>query len=119
MAKLSGRSFAMLFGEISPKMSTTTVMTAVDTVAPLSPSMWTNKTVAMELAEMLTMLFPMRIVESSRSYFSARDSASAAFLLPSSAIDFRRVLLHVENAVSVAEKYADMAIKNTRMMIDI
>ena len=119
IAKLSGRSFAMLFGVISPKMSTTTVMTAVDTVAPLSPSIWTNKTVAMELAEMLTMLLPMRIVERSRSYFSASVRASAALLLPSSAIDLSRVLEHVENAVSVAEKYADIAIKNTRMNMDI
>ena len=109
----------MLLGVISPKMSTTTVSTMVDTVAPLSPSIWTNSTVAIEVAAMFTMLLPMRIVERSRSYFSASVRASAALLLPSSAIDLSLVLLHVENAVSVAEKYADMVMRKTRITIDI
>ena len=34
MAKLSGRSLAMLLGVTSPKMSTSKVSTTVDTVGP-------------------------------------------------------------------------------------
>ena len=37
MAKRSGLSLARLLGEISPKISTTTVTTAVEIVAPISP----------------------------------------------------------------------------------
>ena len=37
MAQDSALSFAMLFGEISPKISTTTVTTTVEIVAPASP----------------------------------------------------------------------------------
>jgi len=53
---------------------------------------------------MLTILLPIRMVDSSRSYFSSRRHASAAFLLPFSAIARRRVVLAEEKAVSVAEK---------------
>jgi hypothetical protein len=37
MAKLSGESLARLFGEISPKISTSTVITAVEMVTPALP----------------------------------------------------------------------------------
>ena len=37
MAKRSAQSLAMLLGEISPKISTTTVTTTVEIVAPASP----------------------------------------------------------------------------------
>ena len=66
-AKLSGDSFARLFGVISPKMRTVIVMTAVETVAPPEPMSSTNQTVAMEESPILTMLFPTRMVESSVS----------------------------------------------------
>ena len=67
MAKLSAFCLARLFGEISPKISTTTVITTVEMVTPLSPRNLTNTTVAMDAEAMLTMLLPMRMVESSRS----------------------------------------------------
>jgi glutamine phosphoribosylpyrophosphate amidotransferase len=48
-ANLSGDSFAILFGEISPKIRTSTVVTIVETLAPFaSPSIFTNKIVASE-----------------------------------------------------------------------
>ena len=53
---------------------------------------------------MLTMLLPMRMVDSSRSYCSKSFRASAAFLLPFSASVRKRVVLAEEKAVSVAEK---------------
>ena len=37
MAQVSAQSLAMLLGEISPKISTTTVTTTVEIVAPASP----------------------------------------------------------------------------------
>ena len=37
IAHCSAQSFAILFGEISPKISTTTVTTTVEIVAPASP----------------------------------------------------------------------------------
>ena len=58
----------------------------------------------MDAVAMLTILLPIRMVDSSRSYFSSRRHASAAFLLPFSAIARRRVVLAEEKAVSVAEK---------------
>ena len=68
MANCSGDSFAMLLGDISPKISTTTVVTSVEMLGPLSsPSSRTNSTVANEALAILTILFPMRMVDSSVS----------------------------------------------------
>ena len=53
---------------------------------------------------MLTMLFPMRMVESIRSYSLAMESVRAARVSPASALLRRRILFRLENAVSVAEK---------------
>ena len=53
---------------------------------------------------MLTMLLPMRMVDSSRSYCSSSFSASAALPLPFSASVRSRVVLAEEKAVSVAEQ---------------
>ena len=66
-AKLSAASFARLFGVISPKISTTTVITTVETVAPLLLKKPTNSTVAMLAEEMFTMLLPISTVASRRS----------------------------------------------------
>ena len=62
--KLSGASLARLLGEISPKISTTMVMTAVDRDTPASPKYCTKITVAKLAEAMFTMLLPMRMVES-------------------------------------------------------
>ena len=104
MANASGLSFARLLGVISPKISTTTVITTVETVAPMSPYRLTNRTVPMDAEAMLTMLLPIRMVESSRSYRSESRQASAARRLPFSASALSLVLFSDENAVSVAEK---------------
>ena len=92
VATVSGISLARLLGVTSPKISTTTVSTMVDTVAPRSaPSALVNRMVPMEAAAMFTMLLPMRIVESSLSYFSDMASTRAAEASPSSARLFRRI----------------------------
>ena len=67
IANLSGRFFAILFGVISPKISTITVRTTVETVAArsgsLSLSSPVKNRVAREALSMLTILFPISIVE--------------------------------------------------------
>ena len=67
MANFSGFSLARLLGEISPKISTTTVITMVDTVAPMSGSSPKNSRVEMEEAARFTTLLPTSMVDSSRS----------------------------------------------------
>ena len=60
----SAYSFDMLFGRISPKVSTNKVMTMVDSVGPkLLPNKVVKTTVAMAVAAMFTMLLPIRIAE--------------------------------------------------------
>jgi len=114
VATVSGISLARLLGVTSPKISTTTVSTMVDTVAPRSgSSRRVNSTVPMDAAAMLTILLPMRMVESSLSYFSDIASTRAAAESPSSARLFRRIWFREENAVSEAEKKAENA---TRMI---
>ena len=60
----------MVFGVISPKMRTTTVITIVDTVAArslLSPRTPVKNSVAIDDAAILTILLPIKIVESTIS----------------------------------------------------
>ena len=66
-ATSSGRSLAMLLGAISPNISTTTVITAVDTDTPCPPIRFTNSTVASEADSMFTMLLPTSMPDSSLS----------------------------------------------------
>ena len=114
VAMVSGISLARLLGVTSPKISTTMVSTMVETVAPRScPSIWVNRMVPMEAAAMLTILLPMRMVESSLSYFSDIASTRAADVSPSSARLFRRIWFREENAVSEAEKKAENATRIT------
>ena len=114
VATVSGISFARLLGVTSPKIRTTMVSTKVDTVAPRSgSSRRVNSTVPMDAAAMLTILLPMRMVESSLSYFSDMASTRAAAVSPSSARLFRRIWFREENAVSEAEKKAENATRIT------
>ena len=70
----SACSFAMFLGEISPKINTTTVETAVETAAAKDSQLpsfnkSTNNNVAKEDSKMLTMLFPISTVLIKVSYF--------------------------------------------------
>ena len=97
----------MLLGVISPKISTVTVTTTVDKVAPASWSpcmIFTNIKVPIDANVIFTILLPVRMVEISLSYFSSKESAKSAFLFPFSERAFSRVLLREEKAVSVALK---------------
>ena len=115
LAKPSGASLATLLGVISPKMSTTMVTTMVEIDAPLSGSLssWMNMTVPMEDVAMFTMLLPMSRVESSLSKSEASLRTSAARLSPRSASAFSLARFRDENAVSVAEKYAENVTRTT------
>ena len=55
----------MLFGVISPKISTKTVITTVDNVTPKSPNQNVNTIVAIEAEAMFTILFPISKVDKS------------------------------------------------------
>ena len=62
---------------------------------------------------MFTILFPIRIVVSALSNFSVIFNALSALLLPFAASCLRRILFTEENAVSIAEKQADIIINRT------
>ena len=116
MASCSGQLLAILFGDISPKISTTMVTTMVESVAPISPNFRVNSTVPTEAMAIFTMLLPIRIVEINLLYCSSSLQTSAAFLLPFSASVFSFVVFMAEKAVSVAEKKLD-SIRQTTIMV--
>ena len=105
IANCSGCSLARLLGETSPKIRITMVSTVAETAGPrCSPTSLMNSTAPTVVATLLTMLLPMRMVDSSLSNSSARARVLAARRLPLSALFFRRMRLREVNAVSVAEK---------------
>jgi len=125
VAKLSEFSLARLFGRISPKISTRTVITAVAKPTLPAPNFSVNSTVASDDESILTTLFPIRIAVRALSKLSQIVKALAALLLPPSAIFLSLILLQEENAVSVAEQIADitnntaiktMSIKNQKIL---
>ena len=68
MAQPSGFSLARLLGETSPKIRMTMVKTMAETVGPRTSSIsLMNSTAPMVVATLLTMLLPMRMVDSRRS----------------------------------------------------
>ena len=78
----------------------------------------TKSTVAIAVIAIFTMLLPISIAESSLSYSSDSFITSLAFLLPSPAIFFTLILFSDVNAVSVAEKYADIITRTTIAITD-
>ena len=110
----SAKSFAMLFGITSPKMSTMTVVAIVETREPyFSPTRFIASIVAIEEHAILTILLPMSIVVSALSYFARTFRVRCAAWLPLSAIFLRRILFALFSAVSVAEKNAEHTISIT------
>ena len=118
MQKLSAFSFARHLGIISPNVSTIRVITPVLTAAPASPKSFIQKTVATEEQPIFTILFPIRMVVRALSKFSTIFREFFARLSPRSARYLRRIVLTVENAVSIDEKNADKNIQ-TIIMISI
>lgn len=84
--------------------------------APLLPSSFVATTVAIEDAEIFTMLFPIKIVLKSFGESAVNFSTRLARLLPVSAKLRILILLMVVKAVSADEKKAESAIKITRLI---
>ena len=63
IAKPSAESLDKLFGVISPNISTSTVITIVDTVGPYTGYNLVKSTVASDADAIFTILFPIRIVD--------------------------------------------------------
>ena len=112
IAIFSGAIFASIFGVISPKIRTTSVMTAVETTTLVSPSRinFPKNNPEREVARILTKLLPTNTVEINLSYRSINFSTEAARLLPLFAKFFRRILFALVNAVSVDENNPDKMI---------
>lgn len=67
IAKRSGISLAILFGETSPKISTRMVMASVETLHVCIAQPAIKTTVAIEARPILIILLPIKIVESRSS----------------------------------------------------
>ena len=97
--------FAIIFGIVSPKMMTSTVMTTVDTQAYLSsPAISITSTEPIDDAAMFTRLLPMSIAESVSSKRSIILTAIAALFEPPSRALSRRRRLQLDYALSDDEK---------------
>ncbi len=107
---------AKVLGEISPKISTSTVRIPVAIPAPALPKIFVARVVAREAEDRFTMLLPIRMALSILPESSVISSTFFARLLPSSAMLLRRILLEVVKAVSAEEKNAD---NNNKTIITI
>src|SRR5690606_4299195 len=106
-ASESAKRAANDFGMISPKVMTVTVMKAVAMPAPGGPHTRMAMTVASADAEMLTTLFPIKMVAINLFGFSRRSDSIWARASPLSASERRRNRLTERRAVSEAEKNAE------------
>ena len=118
-AILSALAVAMVFGVISPKMRTTTVMIPVAMLTAELPKSDCATIVASAEAEMFTRLLPIRTALSILAEFSRILRTLAALLLPSSASERIRMRLTETNDVSADEKNDDRAISTTSATICI
>ncbi len=112
---VSLRSLTKAFGIISPKRNTIAVVITVVRAVIASLSMLPNlpalssrniSTVAIDEAAIFDMLLPIRIVVMASSKLLTIYRAFLAFLSPSSARFFMRILFMAEKALSVPAKYA-------------
>ena len=104
----------MVFGVTSPKIKTRRVIKPVAIPAPALPKNFVASTVAMEDAEIFTMLFPIKIALNSFPGASITFASTMARSSPSSTSARTRSLLTVVSAVSAEEKNADNANKITK-----
>jgi hypothetical protein len=99
--------FAKDFGSISPKIRTTTVITAVAIATPELPKISVAITVPRDDIKILTILFPINIAVRALLYVLAISRAFFADLFPFCALLFKRILLTHAKAVSLAENKPD------------
>ena len=95
---------AIVFGVISPNISTNIVITAVAIGTPLSPYKDINNDVDIDVAAIFTTLFPTNIDVKRLFGLSIKDPTNLAPLTPSSFMYLILILLKDIKAVSDAEK---------------
>ena len=115
--KDSLNSLANILGVISPKIKTIIVKPTVVIIGPKdSPHRALHIIVERVVAKILTILFPIKTQERTRSYFSVyfKTSRAVLFLL---AKFFNLTLFALVNAVSIAEKNPDKKIRITNVIV--
>ena len=95
---------AIVFGVISPNISTNIVITAVAIGTPLSPYKDINNDVDIDVAAIFTTLFPTNIDVKRLFGLSIKEPTNLAPLTPSSFMYLILILLKDIKAVSDAEK---------------
>ena len=98
---------AMVFGVISPKISTRNVSIPVEYPINLLPKTSVQSAVVSAEAEMFTILFPINMALKSFAGLSVIFNTFFAGLLPSSALERSLILLTDVSAVSDEEKNAE------------
>ena len=106
---------AIVFGEISPKIKINSVRIPVAIPAPTLPHKSRAREVAMEDAERLTILFPIKIALNILPESSVTLSTHAAREFPSSARE--RIRFTVVSAVSAEEKNAESKSRMIKIII--
>jgi hypothetical protein len=114
----SGVSFASVFGEISPKTKSSTVITRVAIPTPFAPNKPIKSAVASADAVIFTILLPINTVERTLSKTSSILSVSCARLLFSARF-FSLIRFIEEKAISHAEKKAEKHSKTKRAITRI
>ena len=108
---------AIVFGEISPKIKINSVRIPVAIPAPTLPHKSRAREVAMEDAERLTILFPIKIALNILPESSVTLSTHAAREFPSSARERIRIRFTVVSAVSAEEKNAESKSRMIKIII--
>ena len=108
---------AIVFGEISPKIKINSVRIPVAIPAPTLPHKSRAREVAMEDAERLTILFPIKIALNILPESSVTLSTRAAREFPSSARERIRIRFTVVSAVSAEEKNAESKSRMIKIII--
>ena len=103
----SGLFADIVFGVISPNIKTSTVINPVAMATPCAPNIAVNNEVVIDVAAILTILFPINIDVNNLLESSIRVLTNLAPFTPSSSICLIFILLSDIKAVSEAEKNPD------------
>ena len=93
------------------------VIIAVAAATPFAPNLAVNNAVDIDVAAILTTLFPTNIEFNNLLGLSIKDATKSAFFTPSSCIYLILILLNDIRDVSDAEKNADPIIRMTNPII--
>ena len=110
-ASLFAFFFATIFGMVSPKIMTSTVVITVESQVQCSPKSSMTTTEAIDEVAMFTRLLPMSMAERESSNLSMTFRATLAPFEPFSAADSSLSRLAEEKHISEAEKKAEKQIR--------